>query len=234
METCILRDPNCVQPQKAQFIQTPEPTQPGVSTGRSPALYVGLDVHTDSIAVSLAPSDSIEVRRYGLIGGTPDDVLRLAKKLAAAHPGLRLEFWYEAGPHGYPLCRFLCRHGYACHIASPSKIPRKPGERVKTNRRDADAIARLARAGELSAIHVPEPEDEAVRERCAGPRRRKRTPRPRLGSRSVRRWRTGKVSPPAGTGGPRRPTGRTGRKRKPQRRGRSHATGWFNSPRGKT
>jgi transposase len=90
--------------------------------------------------------------------------LRLAKKLSAAHPGLRLEFWYEAGPHGYPLCRFLRRHGYGCSIAPPSKIPRKPGERVKTNRRDADAIARLARAGELTAIHVPTPEDEAVRD----------------------------------------------------------------------
>jgi len=164
MKTYILRDPNSVQPQKAQFLQTPEPTQPSVATGRGPALYLGLDVHTDSIAVSLAPSDSSEVRRYGLIGGTHDDVLRLAKKLQAAHPGVTLEFWYEAGPHGYPLCRFLCRHGYACHIASPSKIPRKPGERVKTNRRDADAIARLARAGELTAIHVPEPEDEAVRD----------------------------------------------------------------------
>jgi transposase len=174
MKTYILRDPNSVQPQKAQFLATPEPPTaalvericaagPG-PVSRGPTLYVGLDVHTKSIAVSLAPSDSVEVRRYGLIGGTHDDVLRLAKKLAAAHPGWRLEFWYEAGPHGYPLCRFVYRHGYVCHLASPSKIPRKPGERVKTNRRDADAIARLARAGELSALHVPEPEDEAVRD----------------------------------------------------------------------
>ncbi len=165
MKTYILRPHNSVERQKAQARPTSEPPpQPGLSTGRGPALYIGLDVHTESIAVSLAPSDSTEVRRYGLIGGTHEDVLRLAKKLSAVHPGVRLEFWYEAGPHGYPLCRFLCRHGYACHIASPSKIPRKPGERVKTNRRDADALARLSRAGELSAIHVPEPEDEAVRD----------------------------------------------------------------------
>jgi transposase len=174
MKTYILRDPNPVEPQKSRLVQTPlEAPDPATealaghivtTAGRGPALYIGLDVHTESIAVSLAPSDSTELRRYGLIGGTHDDVLRLAKKLAAAHPGLRLEFWYEAGPHGYPLCRFLRRHGYGCNIASPSKIPRKPGERVKTNRRDADAIARLSRAGELSSIHVPEPEDEAVRD----------------------------------------------------------------------
>ncbi len=129
-----------------------------------PALCVGLDVHTESIAVSLAPSDSTEVRRYGLIGGRHDDVLQLARKLAAAHPGVTLKFCYEAGPHGYPLCRCLRAHGYDCLLVAPSKIPRAPGDRVKTNRRDADQLARLHRAGELTAIHVPEPEDEAVRD----------------------------------------------------------------------
>ena len=106
MKTYILRDPQSVQPQKAQFVETPEPQTEArvericaagpVPISRGPALYVGLDVHTESIAVSLAPSDSVEVRRYGLIGGTQDDVLRLAKKLSAAHPGVRLEFWYSA------------------------------------------------------------------------------------------------------------------------------------------
>jgi len=131
---------------------------------RASALFIGLDVHTESIAVSLAPGDSTEVRRYGLIGGTHDDVLRLAKKLAAAHPGLTLRFCYEAGPHGYPPCRCLRGHGYDCILVAPSKIPRAPGQRVKTNRRDADQLARLCRAGELTAIHVPAPEDEAVRD----------------------------------------------------------------------
>ena len=112
MKTYILRDPNSVEPQKAQFLEAPDrQVERLVTAGRSPALYVGLDVHTDSIAVSLAPSDTTEVRRYGLIGGTHDDVLRLAKKLRAAHPDLPLRFCYEAGPHGYPLCRFLRAHG---------------------------------------------------------------------------------------------------------------------------
>jgi transposase len=121
-------------------------------------------VHSESIAVSLAPSDASEVRRYGLIGGTHDDVLKLAKKLAAAHPDWELRFCYEAGPHGYPLCRCLQAHGYECILVAPSKIPRAPGERVKTNRRDADQLARLHRAGELTAIYVPAPQEEAVRD----------------------------------------------------------------------
>ena len=129
-----------------------------------PALFIGLDVHNDSIAVSLAPSDSTEVRRYGLLGGAHDDVLKLAKKLQAAHPGVALKFCYEAGPRGYPLCRFVQEHGHGCILVAPSKIPRKPGDRVKTDRRDADQLARLYRAGELTAIHVPDPQDEAVRD----------------------------------------------------------------------
>src|SRR5688572_29966884 len=90
MKTYLLREPQTVEPQKAR--RTPRPRGvPAVPArevlGRpaqitnGPVLYLGLDVHTDSIAVSLAPSDSAEVRRYGMIGGTHDDVLRLAKKL---------------------------------------------------------------------------------------------------------------------------------------------------------
>lgn len=174
MKTYILRHPNSVEPQKARFIDRPQqPHQPQPPTSLADvssqdsqprALFIGLDVHNDSIAVSLAPSDSTELRRYGLIGGTHDDMLKLAKKLAAAHPKTRLQFCYEAGPRGYPLCRFLQAHGYECIIVSASKVPRRPGDRVKTNRRDADQLARLYRAGELCGIAVPDPQDEAVRD----------------------------------------------------------------------
>lgn len=180
MKTYILRDPNAVEPQSKspdQIGRSAERAAHGALTtaqilgphrlataGQSPVLFIGLDVHTDSIAVSLAPSDASEVRRYGIIGGTHDDVLKLAKKLAAAHPVALLKFCYEAGPHGYPLGRFLRTHGYDCILVAPSKIPRKPGERVKTNRRDADQLARLHRAGELTAIYVPDPQDEALRD----------------------------------------------------------------------
>jgi len=127
-------------------------------------LYIGLDVHNDSIAISIAPSDFTEVRRYGVIGGTHEDVHRLVKKLQSAHPEATLRFCYEAGPRGYPLCRFLRGLGLECIIVCPSRVPRRPGDRVKTNRRDADQLARLYRAGEIGGIHLPQPEDEAVRD----------------------------------------------------------------------
>ena len=101
-----------------------------------------MDVHNDSIAVSLAPSESTEVRRYGIIGGSHDDVLKLLQELQAAHPGTQLRACYEAGPRGYPLCRFIRAHGHTCIRVARSKIPRKPGDRVKTDRRDADPLAR--------------------------------------------------------------------------------------------
>jgi transposase len=172
MKTYILRDPKTVEPQKPVRPRhvAPAPAtattllEPPAAPATGPVLYLGLDVHTDSIAVSLAPAGTTEVRRYGLIGGTHDDVLRLAKKLHAAHPGVTLKFCYEAGPHGYPLGRCLRAHGYDCILVAPSKIPRPPGDRVKTNRRDADQLARLYRAGELTAIYVPDPQDEAVRD----------------------------------------------------------------------
>jgi transposase len=152
----------------------PRPTPPG-TTARDllgppppvpgqPVLYVGLDVHSDSIAVGLAASGSTEVRPYGTIGGTHDDVLRLSKRLASAHPDHALHFCYEAGPHGFPLCRFLRHLGYSCLLVAPSQVPRKPGDRVKTNRRDALQLARLFRAGELTSIYVPDPQDEALRD----------------------------------------------------------------------
>ena len=170
MKTYLLRESQTVESQshrrqpRARFATVSEVLGRPAARENPAVLFVGLDVHTASIAVSLAPAGNAEVRRYGLIGGTHDDVLKLAKKLAATHPGTQLRFCYEAGPHGYPLCRCLQGHGYDCMLVAPSKIPRLPGDRVKTNRRDADQLARLHRAGELTAIHVPDPQDEAVRD----------------------------------------------------------------------
>jgi len=166
MKTYILRPFPAVEPQRTRSdnrsLARPKVSPPDALRG--PALFIGLDVHSDSIAVCLAPSDSFEVRPYGVIGGRHHDVLNLLKKLSAAHPGYQLKICYEAGPHGYPLCRCLRAHGYDCIIVAPSKVPRKPGDRVKTDRRDAEQLARLYRAGELAAIYVPDPQDEAVRD----------------------------------------------------------------------
>jgi transposase len=124
--------------------------------------YLGLDVHKETIAVSIAPANSTEVRRYGIIGGTLDAVDKLIKKLS--QPGIELRLVYEAGPCGFVLCRHLRAKGFHCEVVAPSLIPRKASDKVKTDRRDADQLARLFRAGELTAIRVPDQEDEAIRD----------------------------------------------------------------------
>lgn len=124
--------------------------------------YIGLDVHKETIAVSIAPQHSTEVRRYGIIGGTLDAVDKLVNKLA--QPNVELHLAYEAGPCGFVLCRHLRSRGIHCEVIAPSLIPRKASDRVKTDRRDADQLARLYRAGELTAIRVPDQEDEAIRD----------------------------------------------------------------------
>ena len=124
--------------------------------------YIGLDVHKDSIAVAIAPQNSTEVRRYGIIGGTLQAVDNLLKRLAK--PNLELRLVYEAGPCGFVLCRHLRSKGIHCDLVCPSLIPKKASDRVKTDRRDADQLARLYRASELTPIHVPDQEDEAIRD----------------------------------------------------------------------
>jgi transposase len=124
--------------------------------------YIGLDVHKESIAVSIAPANPTEVRRYGIIGGSLDAVDKLVKKLTRENVELRLV--YEAGPCGFVLCRHLRAKGIPCEVVAPSLIPKKASDRVKTDRRDADQLARLYRAGELTAIRVPDQEDEAIRD----------------------------------------------------------------------
>lgn len=130
--------------------------------------FLGLDVHQESVALSIAPGDSTEVRHYGTIGGRLEDLDKVIKKLQSAAPGTELRFCYEAGPTGYPLCRHLRQQGFKCEVVAPSLIPKKASDRVKTNRRDADQLARLFRAGELTGIYVPDAADEAVRDlvRC--------------------------------------------------------------------
>jgi len=130
-------------------------------------LYVGLDVHKESITVAYASEErGADVVSLGAIGTRQCDVDKLIRKLQAK--GARLEFVYEAGPCGYWLYRYLTRKGLAGHVVAPSLIPRKPGDRVKTDRRDAVALARLMRSGDLSSIYVPQVEDEARRDLSRG------------------------------------------------------------------
>ena len=127
------------------------------------SVFVGLDASKLKISVALAEEGRQgEIRFLGDIENTPEAVLRLVNKLTGKYR--KLQFCYEAGPTGYGLHRQIVELGHDCAVIAPSLIPRRPGERVKTNRRDAVALARLHRAGELTAIWVPDSEHEAVRD----------------------------------------------------------------------
>ena len=129
----------------------------------SRTLFVGLDVHKDTIAVAYAPDDrGAEVVALGMIGTRQYDIDKLIRKLEAK--GATLAFAYEAGPCGYWLYRYLTRRGLSCTVVAPSLIPRRAGDRVKTDRRDAVTLARLLRSGDLSSIYVPAVADEAIRD----------------------------------------------------------------------
>ena len=124
--------------------------------------YVGLDTHKDTIAVAVADAGQSKPRYYGEMANTPEAVAKLVKKLSPG--GEVLSFCYEAGPCGYGIHRQLTHLGHDCVVVAPSLIPKKPGDRVKTDRRDSESLARLHRAGELTAVWVTGPEQEAVRD----------------------------------------------------------------------
>jgi transposase len=123
--------------------------------------YVGLDVDSERIAVAVADLGSGEVRGLGMIPNPGESVQRLVKKMG---PVDRLRFCYEAGPQGYGLYWQLTRLGAHCDVVAPTLIPVKSGDRVKTNRRDAEKLARLNRSGELTAVWVPDAAHEALRD----------------------------------------------------------------------
>lgn len=126
-------------------------------------MFIGLDVHKETIAVAAAEDGrNGEVRSYGTIESTPDQVSKLLKRLAAH--GESLVFCYEAGPCGYGLYRQIVEAGHRCIVAAPSAIPCKPGERVKTDRLDAIKLARLLRAGDITSVWVPDAAHEAMRD----------------------------------------------------------------------
>ena len=123
--------------------------------------HVGLDVHKDSISVAVAEPGRAPGR---LIGKVTHDVSKLLKVLAKIGAAEQLHIVYEAGPTGFGLQRALKARGYGCEITAPSQIPRRPGDRVKTDGRDSVQLAECSRAGQLSAIWIPDPGDEAIRD----------------------------------------------------------------------
>lgn len=122
--------------------------------------FVGLDVHAETIAVAVAEVGG-EVRSLGAIPNRPESVRKMIAKLGSVE---KLRCCYEAGPTGYVLYWQLTQLGVACQVIAPSLVPVKSGDRVKTDRRDAEKLARCHRAGELTAVWVPDAAQEALRD----------------------------------------------------------------------
>jgi len=122
--------------------------------------FLGLDVHAETIAVAIAEPDG-EVRSLGTIANRAESIRKLVKKLG---PVEQLKACYEAGPTGYVLYWQLAELGVACEVIAPTLVPMKAGDRVKTDRRDAERLARSYRSGDLTAVWVPDEGSESLRD----------------------------------------------------------------------
>jgi transposase len=126
--------------------------------------YIGLEVHKETIAVAVASAGRDVPESRGEIANRPKAVAKLVARLSKEFDGGVLLFCYEAGPCGYVLYRQLLELGHDCQVVAPSLIPKKPGERIKTDRRDAAKLAQSLRSGDLTAVWVPDEEQEAMRD----------------------------------------------------------------------
>jgi transposase len=126
--------------------------------------YVGVDAHKKDLFIAMLVGDQATPVTWQ-VANEPDAVRRLVRKLEREAPG-PVQMCYEAGPGGYALQRRVTTPRVNCEVIAPALIPRKPGERIKTNRRDARKLAELLRAGLLTAVRPPTPEEEAVRDLC--------------------------------------------------------------------
>src|SRR5215472_17594037 len=131
-------------------------------------LYIGLDVHREAVAIAVAEQGRKgEVRDYGQISNDLHALEKFITRLRQTHgKRVTLRACYEAGPCGFGVAHRLQQLGVECAVVAPSLTPTRAGDRLKTDKRDARKLARLLRAGELTAIYIPEPTDEAIRGLC--------------------------------------------------------------------
>lgn len=129
----------------------------------SKVLFVGLDVHAETISVAVAEQGKDEVRSMGKIPNRMESIRKLVGKLSQ-EKGTQIRACYEAGPTGYVLYWQLTQLHVGCEVIAPTLVPKKAGDRVKTDRRDAEKLARCYRAGDLTAVYVPDAGHEALRD----------------------------------------------------------------------
>ena len=128
-------------------------------------IFIGLDTHKISTEVAhISDARTSSCQHYGKIPTTKQALIKLARQFVSKYPKATLHFVYEAGPCGYWVYRLLTSLGHCCYVVAPSLIPRKPGVRIKTDKRDAKMLAERLKQCDLTAIYVPEPEDEAIRD----------------------------------------------------------------------
>ena len=128
-------------------------------------LFIGLDTHKVSTEVAhIEDQHGAKPVHYGKINTTKAAITKLARQYQSKYPQATLHFVYEAGPCGYWIYRLLTSLGHCCYVVAPSLIPKKPGEKIKTDKRDALKLAKLLKSEDLTPIYVPESEDEAIRD----------------------------------------------------------------------
>lgn len=128
-------------------------------------LFIGLDTHKEFNEVAyIEEHRGAQPVHLGRVSSSKVAVQKLVRQFESKYPGATLHFVYEAGPCGYWIYRLITSLGHCCYVVAPSLIPKKPGEKVKTDKRDALKLAKLLKSEDLTPIYVPEPEDEAVRD----------------------------------------------------------------------
>lgn len=127
-------------------------------------LFIGLDTHKEFNEVAYIEEHRGAHVHLGRVSSSKVAVQKLVRQFESKYPGATLHFFYEAGPCGYWIYRLITSLGHCYYVVAPSLIPKKPGEKIKTDKRDALKLAKLLKSEDLTPIYVPEPEDEAVRD----------------------------------------------------------------------